>query len=63
MMILKNEYFTEDEARAFLKLFTGQNYVFAQGSCRKWGSEEADVTYQKENRPYFQIMPKSTDNG
>ena len=46
MMILKKEYFTEDEARAFLKLFTGQNYVFAQGNCRKWGSEVADVTYR-----------------
>lgn len=35
--MLKDEYLGEKEARAFLKLLTGSDYVFAQGANRNWG--------------------------
>lgn len=60
-MELKNEYLNEKEARAYLKQFTGCDYVFAQGAHRKWGKSN-DVELES-NAPYFQIMPDTFDDG
>jgi hypothetical protein len=60
-MELKNEYLNETEARAYLKLVTGRDYVFAQGAHRKWG--KSDKVKLESNSPYFQIMPDVFDDG
>jgi len=60
-MELQSEYLTEKEARNYLKLMTGCNYVFAQGAHRKWGkSKDAEL---ESKSPYFQIMPDTLDDG
>jgi hypothetical protein len=60
-MNLENEYLNEKEARKYLKLFTGIDYVFAQGTHRKWG--KSDEVKLESKSPYYQIMPDVFDDG
>lgn len=60
-MNLENEYLDEKEARKYLKLFTGCDYVFAQGAHRKWG--KSDKVQLESKSPYYQIMPDTFDDG
>ena len=59
-MKLENEYLNEKEARNYLKLMTGCNYVFAQGANRKWGEDDDEL---ESKPPYYQIMPDIFDDG
>ncbi len=60
-MNLENEYLDENEAQKYLKLFTGFDYVFAQGAQRKWG--KSDEVKLERKSPYYQIMPDTFDDG
>lgn len=59
-MKLENELLSRREAKMYLTSFTGFDYDFAMGSCRKWGS--GDVVTE-DNTSYFQIMPNTVDDG
>ena len=49
---------TENEILEIISRHTGQSFVFAVGTVRKWGSEDAPV----EQGTFYQLMPSDGEH-
>jgi hypothetical protein len=62
-MNLQFENFTDSKSiRKYTKEITNCQYLFAEGSLRKWGNSD-EIEQLDGNNPFYQLMPYSLDEG